>query len=135
LHEDCLTSISILPQYIVTTSFDGKVFFLNKETLEVEKNLFFDIEIYQCLYHQEYLYLAGNPSYKIDIKTFEITEIGTYNQFIIHQDNIFGNSEENGITCLNDNISILFSCHYMLSVGNSILLSTDQGIGMLIYDH
>lgn len=33
LHDDCLTSIAILPQYIATTSFDGKVMLLNRETL------------------------------------------------------------------------------------------------------
>lgn len=81
------------------------------------------------------MYLAGNPSFKMNIHTLEVTELATYSQFVVHKDSIFGCSDTEGITCLEEGITISVTCQHMLPVDDHILISNDNCMGLLSYDH
>lgn len=78
--------------------------------------------------------MACTPCYRINLQTLEKSKLaGQYNQFIVHENKVFGCSDETGITCLDDNISMWVPCEYMLSVGNVIAFYAHGGVGTVSY--
>jgi hypothetical protein len=67
VHEDCITGIMILPNYVITSSYDGNICFLNQSNFGIEKYVEIGTPIHQCLLFESHLYIASNPSYKVDL--------------------------------------------------------------------
>ena len=84
LHDDCLSSILVSDTEVITTGHDGRICFLNKTTLALEWSYEVESPIYSGMLHENSLYLAGNPAYRMDLLTRSVVEIGTYNSFLCH---------------------------------------------------
>ena len=69
LHQDCLTSITVTTDSVVTVGHDGRICFLNIDSLALESCLEVESPLTQCVLHDDFLFIAGNPSYKVSLKT------------------------------------------------------------------
>ena len=61
-------------KYVITVGMDGKVIFLDKDTLEETKSLEFEYPLFSGVEFDNKIYLSSIKSFAINIDTFEWTE-------------------------------------------------------------
>lgn len=70
IHNDCVTDILQTDMYLISSGFDGKVCFMNKPTLTLEKELNLEVPLSKLTLVYEDIYVAGNPSFRINLCSF-----------------------------------------------------------------
>ncbi len=73
---------------------DGKICFLDKCTLLLEKEIDTTVPLTRICKSGNQIYVAGNPSFKVNLDTFEISKEKRSFQFMEFEGKIIGCSDE-----------------------------------------
>ena len=107
---------------------------MNKATFKKEKEVEVDNPLHKIVYFNDHLYLAGNPSYKLNIQSFDLEELGSYQNFVIFNNEIFGSSEDSGLTRLKDSDRTFEPCEFVFPIRNTIVMTSGQSVGFLSFE-
>jgi hypothetical protein len=70
IHSDCVNDMLETDLHLISIGSDGKVIFMLKPSLSMEKELELGVPLTKMTLVGEEIYVAGNPSFKIDLRTF-----------------------------------------------------------------
>ena len=107
------------------------VFFLNKETFEIEKTFEFEMPIWKSLCFENKIYISGNPSYCISSYSEEVTELKRFDSFECFNRRLYSYSDERGLTCLSTNSNSYIPCNFILPLRDTFLTFSDECVGIL----
>lgn len=101
---------------------DGRVLFLEKNTLEERKRLELECPLFSAVEFDNQLFVSSMKSYIINMETYEWTENKRFNRFFIAQNQIYGTSDERGLSCVNSNSNNYIPAEYMLLYQRKIVI-------------
>jgi hypothetical protein len=81
LHDDLLTDIIELDNVIVSCSIDGSVVFTCLHSRTILKRLQFEQILWNIKHLNDYIYVSGNPSLKINRMTYDWVELPHFTMF------------------------------------------------------
>ena len=80
-------------KYFITIGLDGKVIFMDKNTLEETKRMEFEYPLLSGVEFDNKIYLSSIKSFAINLDTLEWTEGKRFDKFFVLQNNLYGCSD------------------------------------------
>lgn len=132
IHHDCVTDIFETDRQIISVGSDGRVCFISRENLSVKRQLDLGVPLSKITQIGNEIFVAGNPSFKIDLDSYEVKKQRRSFQFLELDEKICSCSDEKGLEILgleelNENIP----CHFMLPFHGKLVVIAEEMIGMI----
>lgn len=123
--------------HIVTTSYDGKVRFVDKINFKTERVIDLAVPLWNALPYGDKIYIAGIPSFELTYPTFEIKTLKRFSTFTAFKDKVYASSDERGLTCLKNNSNSYIACTFMLPLSpetNRMIIFSEECATEITHD-